>query len=41
MDVNEGLYRELYPGAENAVYMDAAAVGLISTRVTGAMADSA
>lgn len=38
MDNAPGLYRELYPGAAEAVYLDSAAVGIISTRVADAMA---
>lgn len=33
-----GLYRDLYPGADHVVYLDTAAVGLISTRVADAVA---
>ncbi|MBU2698817.1 aminotransferase class V-fold PLP-dependent enzyme [Pimelobacter sp. 30-1] len=32
-----GLYRDLYPGADDAVYLDVAAVGLISARVAEAV----
>ena len=41
MDRAPGLYRELYPGADAAVYLDAAAVGIVSTRVASAMTDAA
>jgi selenocysteine lyase/cysteine desulfurase len=39
--VDRGLYRDLFPGTDVAVYLDTAAVGLISTRVADAMSDFA
>jgi selenocysteine lyase/cysteine desulfurase len=33
----EGLFRDLYPGAHEHIYLDAAAVGITSTRVRDAM----
>lgn len=38
MGGKQGLYRDLYPGTDEFVYLDVAAVGIISTRVAEAMA---
>lgn len=34
---DQGLLRDLYPGTDSCVYLDVAAVGLISSSVQGAM----